>query len=194
MAMQQVQEELNFDTQTHNMYKLRGRGMLNNLNGEPQRRLEEVAYWRKRAGWYDDAVDPSDDFVPSSSSSNGSSTRSSSFGSAGQHSLIAKIVGGVALFVVMVVLAKQFAGIGGSRSETDRGRKSSSSKSRSRSKSRTRDTGSSRSRSRSKARNNDGMKRSRSRSRSKKRVTDEYNLMEENSSKASNPPINKMLV
>ena len=193
--MQQGERNLNIDSQSHNTPMLRGGGAMSSPNGEQRRRLEEVSYWRKRAGWYDDGVNVNDDFVPASVTSG--RTNSYSGGSGVQSSMITRIVGGVVLLVVMVVLAKQFASVGGSRrsssSEDERGRTSSSSRSRSRSKSRTRGKSLSRSRSRSRARDSD-TKRSRSRSRSTKKVTDEYNLMEENSSKVKSPSRTKMMV
>ena len=110
------------------------------VNGE-SRRLEEISYWRKRAGWYDDATETDDVFVPETHSSSSASSSSGVVGS--DYSIATKIVGVVVVVAAMFVLAKQFASLGNSRrssSSNERGRsksKSSSEKlSRSRSKSR----------------------------------------------------------
>lgn len=162
------------------------------------RRLEEVAYWRKRAGWYDDADGGDDDFVPSGvSSSGGSSSSGGGSGSIGDYAIAFKIVGGFVAFIVMVFLAKQFSNLGRSsskKSSKDRGsdnkegrsssrpssrsnsRSASRTRSKSRSRSLTKEVSRARSRSRSRARGD--VKRSRSRSRSKK-ASEDYNLMED---------------
>mmetsp|Transcript_13940 Transcript_13940/g.18266 ORF Transcript_13940/g.18266 Transcript_13940/m.18266 type:complete len:238 (-) Transcript_13940:74-787(-) len=163
------------------------------VNGE-SRRLEEISYWRKRAGWYDDATETDDVFVPETQSSSSASSSSGVVGS--DYSIATKIVGVVVVVAAMFVLAKQFASLGNSRrssSSNERGRsksKSSSEKlSRSRSRSRMgRQSSSRRSRSRSRARDRTSRSRSRSKSRKSSRsksISDGYNLMDDGTSPSS---------
>lgn len=185
---------------------------LQNVNGDiknmeqtqHRRRLEEVQYWRKRAGWYDDAITADDDYVPSSSANNDvSSAEDTNFST--HYSLASTIIGAVVLFGLMIVFAKMLAKAGTSKTSSGsedrkregRSKEASSPRSRSRSKSRSRrekltSGSSSRARSRSKSRSRRSSSvtaRSRSRSRRSTKVTDEYNLMEE-----SRSPRNKVLV
>jgi len=154
-----------------------------------QRALEDVDYWRKRAGWYDDDQsmvsynagvmtgyynENDDDYTPTysneSSSSSSSSSKSSSFLSGISYQMsdimvtAAQIFGGLIALVIVIMVIRAMG-----RKRSRQSRKSSSAKSRARSKSRT---------------------RSKSRSRSKSRKRDsadgaDYSLMDDNKSHRS---------
>lgn len=163
------------------------------------RKLEDVDYWRKRAGWYDDDAkmteynqgvydtyySVTDDQV--SQGGSGSSTTTSFFGSGDVITSSIKVFAGIvglAIFLLLVRALRRRSS-GGKKKSTRRGfggvdpdtlTRSQSSKGRS----------SSRARSASRARSKSGerLKRSRSRSRARRHKEEEdsgkdYNLMEE---------------
>jgi hypothetical protein len=132
------------------------------------RRLEDVAYWRKRAGWYDDdAVKSAYNSKVLSSSTNynddmysSGSSSSSKFRMKDIFNTAAQIMGAFVVMGMLILFIRAMRTVPKSRK---RGRESSRSRSRSRSKSKA---------------------RSRSKSRSSRKL-DEYQLMEEKSNRSS---------
>ena len=145
---------------------------------QQQRKLDEVDYWRKKAGWYDDDVSMSqynagamngdDDYIPSSSKSSSKSHRGVKYVMSDFMTACSQIFG--ALFTLLVIIMVMRVIGKKKRSITSRNSK--------------RKKGSSgRSRSKSRARS-----KSRSRSKSKKRSSkgdDDYELMEDRSQRSS---------